>query len=408
MRRAGHPIAVRAPRQVEFAPVDLPEPGPDTMLVRTRTRASAPEPSCSATEACWSPISRSTNGSGPRRHLQLSVPLRLQLCGRGRALDRSGPGGNARLRVPSAPGPVRDRTDDVVALPPGTDPRGHAVPVRRDRAAAQPRRRAGGAGDRRRPGSGCGRRDHRAAAQRAGATVIAADPSDERRDLAVSLGIPAVDPDGLSARLSSQGVPLLLELSGSPTALAGAWTCCPTRHRARRVVVRPAAGRAAARWRVPPTPDDPQQPGVHHPAALAGRWDVARRRRVAVGLLGELPLARWPRPSSRSGRRRRPTRSTAANRVSSTSRSGDRALSIAPCTRRGQRCRWRPFTSCRACRRPRASGTRTTTGSTSSSAATTSTTAAWSWTSTCWTARCGTRPHGSRARTWRRSSRPRP
>ena len=27
------------------------------------------------------------------------------------------------------------------------------------------------------------------------------------------------------------------------------------------------------------------------PAALAGRWDVGRRRRVAVGLLGELPLA---------------------------------------------------------------------------------------------------------------------
>jgi hypothetical protein len=26
------------------------------------------------------------------------------------------------------------------------------------------------------------------------------------------------------------------------------------------------------------------------PAALSGRWDVGRRRRVAVALLGELPL----------------------------------------------------------------------------------------------------------------------
>ena len=33
-----------------------------------------------------------------------------------------------------------------------------------------------------------------AAAAAVGATVIATDPSDERRDLAVSLGIPAVDP----------------------------------------------------------------------------------------------------------------------------------------------------------------------------------------------------------------------
>ena len=184
--------------------------------------------------------------------------------------------------------------DDVVALPRHRPASGHAAPVRRDRAAAEPRCRAGGAGDRRGAGSRVRsvQPDHRPAAAAAGATVIATDPSDERRDLAVSLGIPAVVPDGLSSRLSSQGVPLLLELSGSPPRWPGHWICCPRGHRARRLVVRQAAGRAAPRWRVPPAPaDDPQQPGVHHPGALAGRWDVARRRRVAIDLLGELPLS---------------------------------------------------------------------------------------------------------------------
>jgi threonine dehydrogenase-like Zn-dependent dehydrogenase len=129
--------------------------------------------------------------------------------------------------------------------------------------------------------------------QRAGATVIATDPSDERRDLAVSLGIPAVGPDELSSRLSSQGVPLLLELSGSPTALAGALDLLSHEGTAlvgswygRQPVELPLGG-AFHRRRL--TIRSSQVSTI--PAALAGRWDVARRRRVAVDLLGELPLS---------------------------------------------------------------------------------------------------------------------
>ena len=158
--------------------------------------------------------------------------------------------------------------------------------------------------------------------QRSGATVIATDPSDERRDLAVSLGIPAVDPDELSARLSSQGVPLLLELSG-PTALAGALDLLSHEGTAlvgswygRQPVELPLGG-AFHRRRL--TIRSSQVSTI--PAALAGRWDVARRRRVAVALLGELPLATLATTEFAFGRRRRPTRRwTAANRVSSTSR----------------------------------------------------------------------------------------
>src|SRR5215210_3677100 len=57
--------------------------------------------------------------------------------------------------------------------------------------------------------------------QRAGATVLGADPLAWRRDVARSVGVTASAPEELPAALPSGGVPLLLELSGSPTALAG-------------------------------------------------------------------------------------------------------------------------------------------------------------------------------------------
>jgi threonine dehydrogenase-like Zn-dependent dehydrogenase len=129
--------------------------------------------------------------------------------------------------------------------------------------------------------------------QRAGATVVAADPSKERRELADSLGIPAVDPEEVRSRLPAQGVPLLLELSGSPTALAGALDLLAHEGTAlvgswygRQQVELPLGG-AFHRRRL--TIRSSQVSTI--PAALAARWDVGRRRRVAVALLGELPLS---------------------------------------------------------------------------------------------------------------------
>ena len=126
----------------------------------------------------------------------------------------------------------------------------------------------------------------------------------------------------MSARLSSQGVPLLLELSGSPTALAGALDLLSHEGTAlvgswygRQPVELPLGG-AFHRRRL--TIRSSQVSTI--PAALAGRWDVARRRRVAVGLLGELPHAGHDRVRVRGGGGGL-RRSTAANRVSSTSRS---------------------------------------------------------------------------------------
>jgi threonine dehydrogenase-like Zn-dependent dehydrogenase len=122
--------------------------------------------------------------------------------------------------------------------------------------------------------------------------VLAADPLAGRRELAVSLGVPAVAPDELPFRLPDGGVPLLVELSGSPTALADALPLLA--HEGTALVgswygeqeVRLPLGGAFHRRRL--TIRSSQVSTI--PAALAGRWDVARRRRVAAGLLDVLPL----------------------------------------------------------------------------------------------------------------------
>lgn len=129
--------------------------------------------------------------------------------------------------------------------------------------------------------------------QRAGATVLAADPLAERRALAAALGVRAVAPDELPARLPPGGVPLLVELSGAPAALAdglalvahegtvlvGSW------YGTQQVPL--ALGGAFHRRRL--TIRSSQVSTI--PAALAARWDAARRRRVVVELLGVLPLS---------------------------------------------------------------------------------------------------------------------
>ena len=173
--------------------------------------------------------------------------------------------------------------------------------------------------------------------------MIATDPSDERRDLAVSLGIrrsprtacPACRPGRAAA---ARAVRL--------TALAGALDPVPRGHRARRAPgtagqpVELPLGGAFHRRRL--TIRSSQVSTI--PAALAGRWDVAAAAGSPSTCSASCRCPRWPRPSSRSGRRRRPTRRWTAGTGCLPRRA---ALSMAPCTRRGQRCGCGPSTSCR-------------------------------------------------------------
>jgi threonine dehydrogenase-like Zn-dependent dehydrogenase len=87
-------------------------------------------------------------------------------------------------------------------------------------------------------------------------------------------------------------VPLVVELSGSPTALAGGLALLAHEGTAlvgswygRQPVELPLGG-AFHRRRL--TIRSSQVSTI--PAALADRWDLRRRRRVATALLGELPL----------------------------------------------------------------------------------------------------------------------
>jgi threonine dehydrogenase-like Zn-dependent dehydrogenase len=129
--------------------------------------------------------------------------------------------------------------------------------------------------------------------RRAGAAVHAADPVTERRELAGSLGLAAVAPEELPDLLPAGGVPLVVELSGAPDALAGALpllahegTALVASWYGEQPVTLPLGG-AFHRRRL--TIRSTQVSTV--PAALSARWDPPRRRRVAAALLGELPLA---------------------------------------------------------------------------------------------------------------------
>jgi 2-desacetyl-2-hydroxyethyl bacteriochlorophyllide A dehydrogenase len=284
-----------APRRVELAPVDLPEPGRGRLLVRTR----------------FSGISAGTELLGYRGLLDPDLPIDERIGALGGTFQYPFPYGYScvgeveRSAGSVPPGtlvfafhPHQDRfvvgEDDVLALPSGTDPR-LATLFPFVETGLQLSLDAGQVAQETVVVLGLGVVGVITALllQRAGATVVAADPSEERRELAVSLGIPAVGPSGLRERLPSAGAPLLLELSGSPTALAGALDLLAHEGTAlvgswygRQQVELPLGG-AFHRRRL--TIRSSQVSTI--PAALAARWDVGRRRQVAVGLLGELPLA---------------------------------------------------------------------------------------------------------------------
>jgi 2-desacetyl-2-hydroxyethyl bacteriochlorophyllide A dehydrogenase len=131
---------------------------------------------------------------------------------------------------------------------------------------------------------------------RAGARVLSAEPRVWRREIATSLGIDCVAPDELMHRVSDasngRGAPLLVELSGSPlaladglrllahegTALVGSW------YGTRPVTLRLGADFHRRRLTIRSS----QVSTI--PAALQDTWDIQRRRAAARGLLDELPL----------------------------------------------------------------------------------------------------------------------
>ena len=131
---------------------------------------------------------------------------------------------------------------------------------------------------------------------RGGAHVLAAEPRHWRREIAASLGVSAVAPEELPARVADvtngRGTQLLVELSGAPSALADGLA----------LLAHEGTALVGSWYGTKPVP---LPLGAHFhrrrltlrssqvstiPVALQGRWDVPRRRLAARNLLGELPL----------------------------------------------------------------------------------------------------------------------
>jgi threonine dehydrogenase-like Zn-dependent dehydrogenase len=280
---------------VDLSPVDVPEPEPGQLLVRT----------------LHSGISTGTELLCYRGQLDPDLPLDERIGSLGGSFRYPFPYGYSCVGTVERSGgtvpagtlvfafhPHQDRfvvgEPDVVALPAGTDPRSATLfPL--VETGLQLSLDAGQVAHETVVVQGLGPVGIITALllQRSGADVLAADPLAERRDLAMSLGIPATAPEELRSRLPAAGVPLLVELSGAPAALADALPLLA--HEGTALVgswygeqeVRLPLGRAFHRRRL--TIRSSQVSTV--PATLAGRWDVERRRRVATGLLDVLPLS---------------------------------------------------------------------------------------------------------------------
>ena len=220
-----------APERVEVGPVDLPDPGPGELLVRTR----------------FSGISTGTELLAYRGLLDPDLPVDERIGTLGGTFRYPFPYGYSCVgEVEQSDGavppgalvfafhPHQDRfvvgADDVVPLPPGTDPRLatllpyvetglqlslDAGPVARETVAVV--------------GLGMVGTITALLLQRAGATVVGSDPSAERRRLAGELGIAAVAPDELPSRLPRAACPCCSSCPAPPPRSPGPWTCWPTR-----------------------------------------------------------------------------------------------------------------------------------------------------------------------------------
>jgi 2-desacetyl-2-hydroxyethyl bacteriochlorophyllide A dehydrogenase len=130
---------------------------------------------------------------------------------------------------------------------------------------------------------------------RSGATVLGCDPRPWRRAAAKRFGLEAHDPDRISAavrELRPEGVPLVVEVSGDPAALASALGLLAIEGTALvaswygRKPVRLPLGAEFHRRRL--SIRSSQVSTI--PAHLSGTWTIARRRAVALELLRELPV----------------------------------------------------------------------------------------------------------------------
>jgi threonine dehydrogenase-like Zn-dependent dehydrogenase len=125
--------------------------------------------------------------------------------------------------------------------------------------------------------------------------VLGCDPRPWRRAAAKRFGLEAHDPGEISAaarELRPEGVPLVVEVSGDPAALASALGLLATEGTAlvaswygRKPVGLPL-GAEFHRRRL--SIRSSQVSTI--PARLSGTWTIARRRAVALELLRELPV----------------------------------------------------------------------------------------------------------------------
>jgi 2-desacetyl-2-hydroxyethyl bacteriochlorophyllide A dehydrogenase len=286
-----------APRRVELTEVPVPEPGDGELLVRAE----------------FSGISGGTEMLAYRGEIDPELPLdeTLEALG-GTFAYPFGYGYSVVGRVERSRGTIPEGArvfafhahqdllvagdDDVIRLD-GEDPRRatllplvetalqvslDAGPLRGETVAVL--------------GLGCVGALTGALLARDGARVIGSEPRELRRRAAAGIGVEAVTPEDLAARLDSvtggRGVPLLVEASGRPEVLAAGLS----------LLAHEGTALVCSWYGTKPVPL-PLGAAFHRrrlvirstqvstiPSHLADRWDRRRRRETARALLSELPL----------------------------------------------------------------------------------------------------------------------
>ena len=295
-------VQFTAPRCVDIIPVDVSEPGPGQVLVRTSYSGISAGTELLAYRGQLDPAmvldERLGALSGTFRY-----PFRYGYSCVGRVVRGSSELPDGALVF--AFHPHQDRfvlaAQDVVALPEHLDPaRGTLFPIVETALQIS---------------LDCGPVAHQPVVvlglgvvglltalllRRGDAGVIGVEPVAERRQLAESLGVRTTDPSGVVQAVreasAGQGVPLVVDAAGAPSALASApellaheGTALVAAWYGTQPVTLPLGG-AFHRRRL--TLRSTQVSTI--PAKLSSAWNVPRRRVVALGLLDELPLDRLP------------------------------------------------------------------------------------------------------------------